>query len=155
MKKITQHIVLLIAAIAVFFTGTGVTIINYCCSHCEAEQTLIMASVPDCCSQKKVVIEQTCCSDHNSSNNHKSDSDGCNVSNKEHCKATRLSSDIDIATARQHLQIPYVWISDLYSSLPTSIVLSKIEVADKLAELESPPDIPPREYLSLIRVLII
>lgn len=156
MKKFTQSIVMLIAAIAVFFTGAGVTIINYCCSNCEAEQTLIMASAHDCCSQKEIAVEHaSCCSAHTSTTEENTGSNTCNISNSEHCKVTRLSSDIEVTSARQHLYVPYIWISDLSPSLSTTIVSNKIEDANKLTEFESPPEIPPREYLSLISVLII
>jgi len=152
MKKFAQSIIILIAAVAVFFTGTGVTIVNYCCSGCTVEQTLVMTKAHTCCSQKAGEATETpsCCSTHTQLQT----GDAYAFSDGSHCKASRLSADIDGSVFRPHVSNPFIWISDIQPVAQVTTV-SLTESIDNLTQLEPPPNILPREYLSLIRVLII
>lgn len=155
MKKLAYRIILLIAAVTVFFTGAGVTFVNYCCSGCTVEQTLVMTKVHSCCSQKTVAEKKpSCCSSHTQVTD-QTDSGECSLSGKGHCKASRLSADIDMSVFRPHVSSPFVWISDALPVLPVNMLSGQVETTDIYTRFESPPDIPPREYLTLIRVLII
>jgi len=155
MKRFAQNIILVIAAATVFLTGAGVTIINYCCTSCSG-QTLIMAQQHTCCAtshEQNTDVTASCCATTGSEGH-----DLCETtaySGETHCQASRLSIDIDAASFRPHVAIPFVWISDNSLTLASALLPETAEFADHYSLFKSPPDIPPREYLSLIRVLII
>jgi len=155
MKKFVQRFILLIAAATVFFTGAGVTIINYCCNSCSG-QTLIMTEKHVCCSQGQHDVEpvKSCCS----TSEEKIYDEACErsvFSQDTHCTASRVSMDIDASSFRPQVSAPFVWISEVLSDISLCISSDKIIYTDDYLSFKSPPDIPPREYLSLISILII
>lgn len=147
MKKFALRTVLLITSVIVFLTGTGVTIVNYCCSGCTVEQTLVVTKAHSCCSSTD--DKQYSCCNHSETQ----ERDGCSVENGNHCKASRISTDIDASAYRPHIASPFVWISD--TPITHLVALDQFENSDIYIKFESPPKIPPRDYLSLIRVLVI
>lgn len=156
MRKFAQNIILVIAAATIFLTGAGVTIINYCCTSCSG-QTLIMAQQHACCvmdHEQHTNTATSCCATTGSDSH-----DACEtstLSGETHCQASRLSIDIDAASFRPHVATPFIWISDNSLTLTSALLPDNTaEFADHYSLFKSPPDIPPREYLSLIRVLII
>lgn len=155
MKKFGQSIIILIIAVTVFLTGAGVTIIDYCCSSCGG-QTLFMTEQHICCIEDHAVVESesmTCCSIGKLSKD-----DACenmSFTKDSHCTASRVSADIDVSSFRPHVVIPFVWVSAAFYASPTNALFQKLYNIDDFIDFKSPPDIPPREYLSLIRVLII
>lgn len=151
MKKLAQHIMLLVITVTVFLTGTGVTIVNFCCSNC-AEQTLFITKVHSCCSESASGETKSCCS--NSDKNSEANT-CCDHTKKDHCKASRLSVDTDSSSYRPLVYNPFIWVSEAAAFLPAHILPINIESTDSDIKFESPPKIPPREYLSLIKVLII
>lgn len=159
MKQLVTRIILVFAAVAVFFTGAGVTFIIYCCSGCETEQMLMVTKAHTCCSTQMVAEEShSCCDSHTHSTqaSDPADRDGCATHfDAGHCQASRLSADIDLSVFRPQVSNPFVWISDAYPVLLSSVLSDQVSDTDTYAQFESPPNIPPREYLSLIRVLII
>ena len=159
MKQFATRIILIIAAVAVFFTGAGVTFIIYCCSGCETEQTLVMTKEHSCCLQKTVAGKShSCCASHsdNTSESDQTDADACATHmDKNHCQISRLSADINLSVFRLQVSNPFVWISGTYPALLSGVLCHQVNEGDTYALSESPPIIPPREYLSLIRVLII
>ncbi|MFT4221362.1 hypothetical protein [Dysgonomonas sp.] len=159
MKQLVTRIILVIAAVAVFFTGAGVTFIIYCCSGCETEQMLVVTKPHTCCSQKTVAEgSHSCCASHthHTQPSTQADTDGCATHfDAGHCQASRLSSDIDLSVFRPQVSSPFVWISDAYPVSLSNVLSEQLNDTDTYAQFESPPNIPPRDYLSLIRVLII
>ena len=150
MKRFVHSILLLAIAVAVFFTGAGVTVVNYCCTTCS-EQTFLMMD-HQCGTQAHHSEESAdCCSSHNTpvceahTSGHDSD---------EHCSASRLSIDLDSSMSRPHVATPFVWISDASLFLIKLLPEDKVDTAYE-EHIEAPPTLPPRSYLSLIRVLII
>jgi hypothetical protein len=155
MKKFVQKFILLIAAATVFFTGAGVTIINYCCTSCSG-QTLIMTEKHVCCAQEQHIAEPAtnCCPVQTET----AQNDPCGnsvFSQDMHCTASRLSMDIDASSFRPLISVPFVWISGILPYIPVSASSDNATCADGYTTFEPPPDIPPREYLSLISILII
>lgn len=148
MKKFALRTVLLVTSVIVFLTGTGVTIVNYCCSGCTVEQTLVITKAHSCCSKVEETKQYSCC---DLSRNHNEGK--CSIESGSHCKASRLSTDLDASAYRPHITSPFVWISD--TPVTHLIALDQFENTDIYIQFESPPKIPPRDYLSLIRVLII
>ncbi len=155
MKRFAQNFILIIAAATVFFTGAGVTIINYCCNSCS-EQTLFMTEQHTCCSLEHQKAEQKgdCCSMHKDVSHNESCED-TSFTQDISCTTSRLSIDIDASSFRPIVSVPFVWISDVSPTIPLSILTDNSLYTQDNSIFESPPDIPPREYLSLIRVLII
>lgn len=149
MKQFVRSFFLLAIAVAVFFTGAGVTIMNYCCNMCS-EQTIFAMEhrcgaeehhgdkADDCCSS-----HEAACADHNDSND-----------KADHCSASRLSIDLDASMSRPHVATPFVWLSDA-SLFSVQLLPSDTVEAEYKEHIEMPPTVPPRSYLSLIRVLII
>lgn len=159
MKQLVTKIILVIAAVAVFFTGAGVTFIIYCCSGCDTEQTLVVTKAHTCCSKQMVSEEgHSCCASHThyTPESNQSEAKGCSTHfDAGHCQTSRLSADIDLSVFRPQVSNPFVWISDAYPVLLSSISPDPTNDDDAYVRFESPPNIPPREYLSLMRVLII
>lgn len=150
MKRFVRQILLFTVAATIFLTGVGVTIINCQCISCDKE-SLFMSTQQYCClPNTQSNTEKACCSTgscHTKNN--------VEYSNDGHCSISRLSIDIDPSSFRPHVSNPFVWISEalfipVFNTLPYVT-----ENTDEYTGLKIPPDIPPREYLSLIRVLII
>ncbi|WP_108822969.1 hypothetical protein [Dysgonomonas sp. Marseille-P4361] len=151
-----QRVILIIIAATVFLTGMGVTVINFCCSSC-GEQTLIMTQKHTCCSQERgqtdADIHKSCCAEKVSIE--KKTSANTFFDDAEHCSSSRLSIDIDASSFRPQVASPFVWLSaTLPNTLGTTVSLTLGDTKE-YTQLKTPTKIPPREYLSLIRVLII
>jgi len=153
MKKFAQKTVLLIAAIAVFMTGAGVTIVNYCCSTYSG-QTLLVTQQHVCCGHGHSDKETGSCCSHQGHLLHVDEGED-GVSTDPHCSATRLSMDIDASSFRPHLLTPFVWISDAHFIQHPCLLQHDPEHTATTYYTDSSPDIPPREYLTLLTVLII
>ncbi|MFT3993768.1 MAG: hypothetical protein QM660_05640 [Dysgonomonas sp.] len=157
MKSRIYHIAILITAIAVFFTGTGVTVMNYCCSGCVSEFLSFNTQSCTCSAQHESETHMggTCCSvsmEHEDMQH--SDCNENIVATSNHCSSSRLSIDLDASMFRPHVATPFVWLSTLGDN--TSYLLPRIiEYADAEDYVDDPPTMQPRSYLSLIRVLII
>ncbi len=156
MKKFGQTIIILIIAVTVFLTGAGVTVIDYCCSSCGG-QTLFMTEQHICCIEDQnteAAQMASCCSMEKVSS--KGDASENSSSTKDsHCTASRVSVDIDASSFRPHVVIPFIWVSDVPYVALVNTLFQRADSIDDFIDFRSPPDIPPREYLSLIRVLII
>lgn len=153
--KNVQRVILVIIAATVFLTGMGVTVINFCCSSC-GEQTLIMTQRHTCCSQEnqaETESHKSCCAEKGSLEN--KTSANTFFDDAEHCSSSRLSIDIDASSFRPQVTSPLVWLS---ATLPHTLgytVSLTLGDTKEYTQLKTPTKIPPREYLSLIRVLII
>lgn len=155
MKQKTNHIILLFLATAIFFVGAGVTIVDLCCSACpdnlislaepEPKDVCIqhlkeVQKIDDCCSEKSHEMSVDC----NTPEHHKGE---------QCCKKERVSIDLDNTIYKHKLSTSLVWtvVSLFYNN---SLLLSTDEryiCPDVVDEIS----IPPRDYLSLIRILII
>jgi len=153
MKKSGHTIIILILASVIFYTGTGVTIMNYCCSNCKNSHSIFAGHNQECNQVPETNDENT------------------NVSLCPHCKevptysfsynedgmactASRISVDMDSYQHRAQLSIPFVWLEDL-SEISLELKREISRSSDSVTNPESPPGIIPRAYLSKISVLII
>ena len=155
MKKFGHMIIVMILASVVFYTGTGVTIMNYCCSNCEDSHD-IFAGHDHKHHQMPVENEQNT---NSSSCPHclKIESDFCDLSYNEsdmNCTASRISLDIDSYQYRAQLSVPFVWLQDI-SEISLQLTQDMSKSVNLFSDKESPPGIIPRTYLSRISVLII
>ena len=151
MEKLIRKSIMLIIGAAVFFTGAGITIMHYCCSSMS--------------SQAVTVIQQLTCCAHTNNNADKDAKSSCDEGHEacahdndgahKHCTSTRLSIDIDAASFRPHITLPFAWVLDV---LPVFTQLLNCDLSSHIQHQQkenAPPNMPPREYLSIIRVLII
>lgn len=155
MKNI-QRVILLIVATTVFLTGMGVTVINFCCPSCS-EQTLFMTKKHVCCSEKAEsnTVRQTksCCS--GTATIDKGECHDSSFSKAGHCSPSRLVTDKDASSFRPQISSPFVWLSETLTNALNTTLPNTVGDAKDYTHLKIPSTIPPREYLSLIRVLII
>ncbi len=153
MNKLMHHIVIIIAAIAVFFTGTGVTVMSYCCTGCITE--VFADKQQSCClSEEAMPIEESDCCTMHGDMAHNEICANTISSVDEHCTSSRLSIDLDSSMFRPHVASPFVWLSDV-PVFSVNLLPKDIERVDVVQHVDDPPTIPPRSYLSLIRVLVI
>lgn len=155
MKQILQNILVVCLAVLVFFTGAGVTVVNLCCPDCF-NNLISINNVNRECRHAPVTYEEqhSCCSsaEHSVEQENifcfeKSDN-GC-------CEIERISIDIENRV--------YKPVQDNISSLYSAFLLfaSYIQttvVTESISEYNCYKDvipILPRDYLSLIGVLII
>ncbi len=153
MKKRAYNIVVLFLAVAIFFVGAGVTIVDLCCGRC-ADSFISMAEpaddcmqsldtnkvMDDCCATKSPAVENTSCESHHA------EKGDC-------CKKERVSIDLDNTIYKHNLSHALVWVvTSLFHNsslfLATGEKYLQPDVVDQIT-------IPPRDYLSLIRILII
>ena len=151
MKQKVNNILITFLATIVFFVGTGVNVFNLCCANCADN---LVSHVNGLCNEADFSSMQTmtCCNEQETS----TDADNCashHQKNDQHCSVERVSKDIQNTQVNTPIIAPFVW----------SLLLSGTTVAD-LADAnlntfeqsyKTPIPIPPREYLSLIRILII
>lgn len=154
--KNLQRVILVIIAATVFLTGMGVTVFNFCCPSCS-EQTLFMTEKHTCCSQKqeqpKTNGHTSCCSQESTIN--KNSCASTTFESMDYCSSSRLSIDIDASSFRPQVSTPFVWLSEtLPNTLSYALPFIDGDTKD-YAQLKTPSTTPPRENLSLIRVLII
>lgn len=162
MKQFVYKILLLLLAISVFTTGMGANIVKYCCTDCQSNT--ILFSKHDC---EAVHHQQstpgkkhdTCCVSmdngvHQDNDVAKTCSHEVHSGDDAHCSISRVSIDLDSYQFKPQLSSPMVWVSDL-AFLLTSVIPFEAECSNHCEHLLDPLVSPPREYLSLIRVLII
>lgn len=141
MKKSIQHIAILLIAFAVFFTGAGVTVVNYCCSTCET----VVASQTDhaCCFEDGLDHQHVCdCTSHSSQEEHQ-------------CATTeRLTIDLDNSSSKPQLAPLSTLLAHDFIHVCVSCA-AQYEYNSQTDTYDDPPVMPTRSYLSLIRVLII
>lgn len=155
MKKRVYNIVVLFLAVAIFFVGAGVTIVDLCCSRC-ADNFISMADtdiaddcmqsvetnkvMDDCCSMKSHAVEDTGCDTHHA------DKGDC-------CKKERVSIDLDNTIYKHNLSHALVWVAaSLFHNSSLFLTIGEKYLQPDVVDQIS---IPPRDYLSLIRILII
>ncbi len=145
MKVRYRNILVSFLAAILFFVGAGVTVVDLCCSAC-VEDVKPMSPHPEGCSMKEIkTVPSTCCTQNTD----------CV---KEHtgrcCVAKRISIDLDYSSSQPSLLQSIVWtiVPCFISCIHTSSHNNELLVVD---ETRDPIPIPPRNYLSLIRVLII
>lgn len=157
MKKAVQITLLLLISVTTFITGTGVTIVSFCCTSCSS-QTLFIAQGCSCCTpgqDSSECGEQSHCSQKQHTEIAEELSENPTISTDLHCRASRLSMDIDASSFKPQVACPIVWISDASFIYTKNELPDQSDLFDQYTHFTPPQDIPPREYLSLISILII
>ncbi len=154
MKKLGNTIILLIMATVVFYTGTGVTIMQYCCVNCESSYG-ILGQRHNCHTESDVsenTLEYTCPNCSSTAEEHINDFSF--DAKKSGCTSLRVSIDLDSHQNRPHISIPFVWLPD-FEDMYVSVNKFEENVLDLFVESNPPPYTIPRSYLSMLQVLII
>ncbi len=172
MKKAFAHSIAILMAVLVFYGGAGINIISYCCNDCRTEGI-------------EALINNRCCDihKHNHPDDHKhhqtSDCTGsshdnhaedhnCNATHAnidfrhDHssgncCNIERISFDWSLHNAaEQDVDLAPV-ILDLLSDDILNISPAHIVITNKcdMATPNGPPLVCPRDYLSVLTVLLI
>lgn len=146
-----RNILVLFLAAIVFFVGAGVTVVDLCCSRCIEQVMSLNVHKGDCMKTEMKAEAPSCCSHYN----HSEDATlGVSEHTDKCCEAKRVSIDINYTVKQANLLHSMVW------TLVPSFISNFLLIADNnepllIAEARDPIPIPPRNYLSLIRVLII
>lgn len=146
-----RNILVLFLAAIVFFVGAGVTVVDLCCSRCIEQVMSLSVHKGDCMKTEMKAEVPSCCSQ----NSHSEDGSLCVSEHTDKCcEAKRVSIDINYTVKQANLLHSMVW------TLVPSFISNFLLIADNnepllIAEARDPIPIPPRNYLSLIRVLII
>ena len=156
MKKIFTNLFAVFMAVLVFYGGAGVNIISYCCNDCRA------AGI-------EALIHDKCCDihhhnhDQDQDHNHESDSSKscCNTlkdhSSDDNCNMERIDFDWNVQNADElkielspdvHNLFSDSFLNNSYAYLP---VMSE----DNTVMPKGPPLVLPRDYLSILTVLLI
>lgn len=152
MKQKYRNILVSFLALTVFFVGAGVTIVDLCCMNC-VENILALNTYNSACDVTEVEIaEHSCCSNEDDSN----DVSPCT---KKHegkcCGAERIDVDIDNRVFKPDLS------DTLMSDFVHCYCCCFCHTHDIVENITSTSwytqtvPIPPREYLSFLRILII
>lgn len=155
MKQKVRNIFILLMAVTVFFVGAGVTIVDLCCSNCVENLISIKKNANHNCWDLAAISDKTshsCCQDDAGS-----DSGMLPCTNKHEgkcCDAERLSVDIDNRTFKPDLANSALIWSTVHCQCCCFCHTSDIEQTSVYSYTDDIP-LPPREYLSLLRVLII
>lgn len=154
--KVKYHkiLVLFLAAI-VFFVGAGVTVVDLCCSGCIDKVISMQLHATDCSMTEMKVESPSCCSEEAHIMDHSEDNSLC-IS--EHtgkcCEAKRVSIDLDRSVYQPNLLHSMVW-TVIPAFISNVFFISDNDEPLLAGEARDPIPIPPRNYLTLIRVLII
>lgn len=152
MKQKYSKIFVLLLAIVVFFVGAGITVVDLCCANC-LENVLAMKNRNSACDITDASLTgHSCCSNTDPAN----DVSPCtNHHDGKCCEAERITVDIDHRQTKLQLADSMVW-SFVHCYCCCFCHTSDISENIYLSEhRDVSPPIPPREYLSLIRILII
>lgn len=151
MKQATTKISLVILAFIISLTGMGVTIANFCCDDCSSHFWTKIHPVLHDNSEKST--EHSCCSDKKEAHTH--DCTQQHDDNKKCCSLERQSTTLDSYHTKPAVTIPFTWVENIPFILTTDLT-NRYESESVFGDIDEPPKITsPREYLSLIRILII
>ncbi|MFV0469868.1 MAG: hypothetical protein ACK5MK_13190 [Dysgonomonas sp.] len=160
MNKLLNKILIVSLATLIFFIGAGFTVINYCCNSCvhkaDTEETTMT-----CCGGE-VADDQSETSDCHSGevaepSHHQAQAQApCTEAHGEtYCVSERVFVDLDSYQFRPQVSAPFTWIQNLFGSEMKILVDNLFPIDNLFDQYKTVASIPPRTYLSLIRVLII
>ncbi|MEN9919608.1 MAG: hypothetical protein RL662_2044 [Bacteroidota bacterium] len=157
MKKQICNLFVLLLASLIFLVGAGVTIFDLCCSNCVSNVFSMNAYEVDCnIVDNAGAKNKSCCSDPTKlAQDHVTELSHCTNEHEGNCcEVKRISVDIDSRMQQfdlsnsTTLDFLYCYCCSL-SYAAASAYNSSLSIDKKITP------IPPRDYLSLIQVLII
>lgn len=153
--KVKYHkILILFLAAIVFFVGAGVTVVDLCCSGCIDKVMSMQLHQADCSMTEMKTASPSCCSEEGHIMDHSDDTSCISGHTGKCCEAKRVSMDLDRSVYQPNLLHAMVWT--LVPAFISNVLLVSDNNEPLLAgEARDPMPLPPRNYLTLIRVLII
>lgn len=154
MKQPIQKILTLCFAALIFFVGAGFTVVDFCCSGCIEEQFFTQSHAGSCCQSAD---NQTKNDSHHCATDgvkHTEHSKCTNPHEGECCVSERVSFDLDNRISKIDLNNSFV---STFVHCYCCCFCHTEDITESFPGynyLDTEP-IPPRDYLSLIRVLII
>lgn len=153
MKQPIQKILTLCFAALIFFVGAGFTVVDFCCSGCIEEQFFTQSHGGSCCESAKneAKTDSHCATDGVKHTEH---SKCTNPHEGECCVSERVSFDLDNRISKIELNNSFV---SAFVHCYCCCFCHTEDITESFSGynyLNTEP-IPPRDYLSLIRVLII
>ncbi len=148
MKKSIKYMFATLLAALIFYGGTGVNFISYCCDDCRSGGI-------------EVVMDNKCCDIHQHNHDYTHDlcakDDGCtHISEESCCSMERIDFEWDQSSNPVfHFQPVQI---DLFSCLMcASMLYSDIQESETLVNVQKAPPLItcPRTYLSLLTTLLI
>lgn len=144
-KKFSNLLIALLASL-IFLVGAGVTVIDLCCTSCINTLVSINKDKGMCEDMRMSLDSDSCCGKES---HHSQEKQG------DCCTIERISVDLDHSIFKPIISSPFVWCADLMSNLTQTIEPNVDNLGFENDRYRPPIPIPPREYLSLIRILII
>ena len=158
-------------AALVFYGGAGINLISFCCNVCRSEGIEAIISENRCISHQHSHTHSgqlshhvsdchknvchTCTEEHFACNRDEySDSHG-NQSDGDCCSLTRISFDWTVQhVSKQEISLV---VQDLFFHTPLTVLPQDSHLTDTPTTHipHGPPVIPPRDYLSTLRILLI
>jgi len=139
MKKVLTYLVTIVMAALVFYGGAGINLISYCCNICRMEGI-------------DAVINDKCCDiHHHDHENHSApDCEDC-------CSLERICFDWCTQNSpEQEINLSPLTLELFSNSLLTISHFDNLTAGDKHAPAShGPPIALPRDYLSVLTVLLI
>ena len=136
MKKVLTYLVMILMTVLVFYGGAGINLISYCCNICRMEGIA-------------AVINDKCCDIHHHDHSKHESTDCCNMEriSFDWCSQNSPEQEIDLSPLTL----------DLFSgNLLTNSHFDILTAGDKhLPASHGPPIALPRDYLSILTVLLI
>ena len=153
MKKRYSNILICFLATIIFCVGTGVTVVDLCCADCIRSFLSIEDAKDEADCHGISIMSESCCSTESSSTEIADCTD--QHQDNECCTIERISADIDHAFFKPIISNPLVWSVALFNNEIFDLDSSESLTHTTEDTYRPPIPIPPREYLSLIRILII
>lgn len=149
MKQVVTKISLVFLSLIISMTGMGTTIANFCCDDCSSHFWSKIHTETPAGSEKEQ--KYSCCSEKNDEH-----ADNCtHQEEKECCSLERQSTTLDSYHTKPAVTIPFTWVENIPFILTVDLT-NRYELESVFGDIDEPPKITsPREYLSLIRILII
>ena len=146
MKKLAFKIILLFLTLVVFTTGMGASVFNFCCGGYPIQIVKLQQITKgnySCCKQFQEVAEPMDCRHPETNEESK-----C-------CKIKRHTVVLDLFYFRTEVSVPLVWVASVFGTVANNLSLGICKSKFK-AQVKYFPEIPPpRDYLTLICILII
>lgn len=145
MKKLIQYTIILLLIAAVGYSGSGINYMIYCCNTCQEDGV-------------ETVLDNKCCETHSHVHTAVSDQIQSVIEHKDHhsvCAMERVSFDWYAAVAFLVSLQPSVINLNFFSNYFISFSFGLFAQQTEYTAFSGPPLVSPRQYLTLLTVLLI
>ena len=136
MKKAFTYLVIFFMAALVFYGGAGINLISYCCNICQLEGI-------------EAVVKDKCCDIHHHDHSEHSSTDCCSLEWVSFDWLTQNSTELEKDLSPVTLDLLF---SDIFAIIHSDNLTSRERF---VPASHGPPKVLPRDYLSILTVLLI